>query len=401
MQTLMRRTPPPADVVLIDEAHRWFEWYGKWFAHPDWQKTRWVGLSATPWTRGLGKHFDELIVAATTGDLIEKGHLCPFKVMAPSHPDLTGVKTVAGDYREDQLAAIMGDAKLVADVVDTWREHGQDRPTFCFAVDRAHARKLAEAFAAAGVATEYMDAFTSREERLEIRGRFHSGETRIVCNVGVLTTGIDWDVRCLSLARPTKSEILFCQIVGRGLRTAPGKLDCLILDHTDTHLKLGMVTDIHHASLDGGTERKKAPGVPEERLPRECPSCRFLMAATSIECPNCGFVIRKQSMVVSAPGNLTWLERRSAGRADRTNGALSFVAELYGYAHLHGKSGSWVQAMYKNKFKTWVPAQWQGVTPIQPSPETIAYIRSRNIAWAKSREKLKRELQASLELPRG
>lgn len=65
----------------------------------------------------------------------------------------------------------------------------------------------------------------------------------MIASVGCLTTGVDLDVRCIVLARPTKSEMLFVQIIGRGLRRAPGKVDCLILDHSDTHSRLGFVTD--------------------------------------------------------------------------------------------------------------------------------------------------------------
>ena len=78
-------------------------------------------------------------------------------------------------------------------------------------------------FSKAGVKAEYMDGETSKAERRAIKARFHAGDTQVVCNVGVLTTGIDWDVRCIVLCRPTKSEMLYVQIIGRGLRTAPGK----------------------------------------------------------------------------------------------------------------------------------------------------------------------------------
>ena len=83
-----------------------------------------------------------------------------------------------------------------------------------------------------------------------------------------LTTGVDWDVRCIILARPTKSEMLYVQIVGRGLRTADGKADCLILDHSDTTLRLGFVTDIHHERLDPGT--RKAGSARREQSPSRC-----------------------------------------------------------------------------------------------------------------------------------
>jgi DNA repair protein RadD len=117
---------------------------------------------------------------------------------------------------------------LVADVVDTWLQRAEGRPTFCFAVNRVHANHLQQKFLAAGVQAGYVDAYTDKDERREVARQFHAGEIKVVCNVGVLTTGIDWDVRCIILARPTKSEMLFVQMIGRGLRTADGKNDCLI-----------------------------------------------------------------------------------------------------------------------------------------------------------------------------
>ena len=86
----------------------------------------------------------------------------------------------------------------------------------CFAVNRVHANHLQQKFLAAGVQAGYVDAYTDRDERREIARQFHAGEIKVVCNVGVLTTGIDWDVRCIILARPTKSEMLFVQMIGRG-----------------------------------------------------------------------------------------------------------------------------------------------------------------------------------------
>ena len=81
----------------------------KWMTDPAWQSRPFIGLSATPWTRGLGQYFDDLIIAATTQDLISEGYLSPFRVFAPSHPDLTGVRTVAGDYHEGDLSGVMND----------------------------------------------------------------------------------------------------------------------------------------------------------------------------------------------------------------------------------------------------------------------------------------------------
>jgi superfamily II DNA or RNA helicase len=123
---------------------------------------------------------------------------------------------VAGDYHEGQLSTVMSEAKLTADIVKTWLEKGEDRPTLAFCVDLAHARKLRDQFEAAGVSCGYVDAFTSRLERNEIAEKFRARLYQVVCSVGTLTTGIDWDVRCIILARPTKSEIRYVQIIGEG-----------------------------------------------------------------------------------------------------------------------------------------------------------------------------------------
>jgi superfamily II DNA or RNA helicase len=277
-----------ADMVIIDEVHRWFDAYAEWLEGP-WKHLPVIGLTATPWTRGLGKHFDKLIIGATAAQLIDAGYLSKFRVFAPASPDLTGVRTVAGDYRDDDLSKAMDKAALVADVVGTWIARGRGRPTLVFAVDRAHAKHLQQKFIESGIRCGYIDAYTDTTERKEIARQFHAGEVEVVCNVGCLTHGIDWDVRCIILARPTKSEILFVQMIGRGLRIADGKADCLILDHSDNHLRLGFVTDIHHDKLDDGRERQKAEPKAREALPKKCPKCSYLKAPKLLVCPACGF----------------------------------------------------------------------------------------------------------------
>jgi len=151
VQTLARREIPKADLVMIDEAHRMFDSVNEWLTDPQWSHIPFVGLTATPWTRGLGKYFDRLIIGSTTQELIDAGYLSKFRVFAPASPDLSSVRTVAGDYHEGELADVMNRSKLVADVVDTWIDRAQNRPTLCFAVDRAHAKHLQTKFQEAGV----------------------------------------------------------------------------------------------------------------------------------------------------------------------------------------------------------------------------------------------------------
>lgn len=383
VQTLQRRHIPESDLVMIDEAHRWFEFYGNWMKSPEWSNVPFVGLSATPWTRGLGKFFDKLIIGATTEELIKAGHLAKFRVFAPSSPDLTKVRTVAGDYHDGDLSEAMDKSALVADVIDTWIIRGKGRPTLCFAVDRAHAKHLQQKFISSGVTAEYIDAYTDALERKAIAKRFHAGGVEIVCNVGCLTTGIDWDVRCIILARPTKSEMLFVQMIGRGLRTADGKDDCLVLDHSDSHLRLGFVTDIHHEKLDSGRERQKAEPKGAESLPKKCGKCSFLKPPKMLICPACGFKPEPKCKVESKDGELVEFAASGVRKQTKSADRIGFWRELKYIATARGYKSGWAAHKYKERFGDW-PKGLDHWSPIQPSPETLGWIRSQAMAYAKA-----------------
>jgi superfamily II DNA or RNA helicase len=403
VQTLMRRKIPDANLVLIDETHIWYKYYSKLFfgfpekdkltgelitTAPRWLKVPIVGLSATPWSKGLGCFYNGLSIAGTTRQMIEDGNLCPFEVWCPDHPDLKHVRTLAGDYHEGDLSAAMqADRKLTANIVKTWKELGENRPTFVFAVDRAHARKLQDEFEAAGIRTGYVDGNTNRIEREVLRQQFHRGEIKVVCNVGVLTTGIDWDVRCLVLARPTKSQILFVQIVGRGLRNAPGKDYCLILDHSDNHARLGIVTQIHHERLDDGKIKEKDRLTRDDiPLPKACPKCNFLKPPKCAKCPKCGFVAQHQSTTEVQDGTLKKFEEKK--KPDTVASKFTkeqAYAELLGYVRERSKHPGFAAHKFREMFGVW-PNHYKWVTPKPPSILMRSWIKSRQIAYAHSKK---------------
>ncbi len=388
-QTLARRRKPDAELVLIDEAHLAFKSNHEWMADPDWRKIPFIGLSATPWTPGLGNHYDDLIIAARTGELIEAGYLSPFTVFAPSQPDLSGVRTVAGDYHEGELAEACDKAELVGDVIKEWHERGENRPTLCYAVNRAHAKHLQERFIEAGIAAEYIDCFTDRPDRERIFDRFRRGEVRVICNVGALTVGIDLDVRCIVDAKPTKSEMLFVQTIGRGLRTAEGKDRLIVLDHAGNHLRLGMVTDIHHDRLDDGEPRRRnaEPDERSEPLPRLCDACKAVLPRQAIRCHECGAMHEAKSHIVHQDGELVEFGsgRRSIFNPTMEDKAALF-AELQWIAQDRGYATGWAAHKYREKFGVWPnDPRVKSAPPRPPSLKTKNWIRSRQIAFAKMR----------------
>jgi DNA repair protein RadD len=391
VQTLQRRKIPEADLVVIDEAHLGFDFVRKWMDDPAWAKTPFVGLSATPWARGMGKHWDDLVFGPPMQALIAAGHLSPFRIFAPSIPDLTGVKTRGGDYVEEQLSKIMGEAKLVADVVETWLLHGENRPTLCFGVDRAHAKKLLERFQKAGVPSGYVDAFSTPEERKDLEAKFRSGEIKVACSVGVLTTGVDWPVACIIMARPTKSEMLYVQIFGRGLRVNPGWSDCLFFDHSGTAIRLGYPTDIHHDQLDDGKERRCISG-PKEAEPKLCSKCQFLKPPKTPVCPNCGHEAKHGPREVdTAMGQLVELDAYRKPRPAReftTDQRMIFFAELLGMARDRGYKDGWAKVQFKERFGEWPPFAWNSNPPLPPTGPTINWVKAKWIANRHAQQKM-------------
>tara|TARA_Y100000310_G_scaffold41472_1_gene38787 strand:- start:1110 stop:2591 length:1482 start_codon:yes stop_codon:yes gene_type:complete len=390
IDTLSRRGERPlADFVIVDECHRNNEWLWKWMQ--DWKNTIFIGMSATPWTKGLGNHYQALVKGPTTEELISLGMLSDFKVYAPDHPDLTGVRKTSGDYGPDynqiDLAEAMNKDPLVANIVDTWMQRAEMRPTIAYCVDRAHAAKVQAQFIAAGVPWSYIDAYTDIDERDQIKAQLDTRQIYGVANVGCLTMGIDWDVRCIILAVPIRSEMKFVQIIGRGLRTAPGKDYCLILDHSDSHQRLGFVTDIDHYQLDNGTGNvSSSKDTPDPKEPKECPACGHLKPTGVHVCPECGFAPQKQSDIDPVEGELAELKRSKLTKTQLQSREVR--EQTYAMALWHametGKKTGW--AWYLTKDRCGGAPKNRNVEPIEPDQEMRNYIKYKAIRYAKSRQ---------------
>jgi len=202
IQTLDKRGyPANQNVMIIDEAHSATSAsYRKIInEHPD---AIIIGLTATPFTRGLGLIFETMVIATTIREQIALGFLVDCEIYAPDSPDLTGVKIVRGDYDEKQLGVAVDKPHLVGNIVKHWKTYASGMPTVVFATNIAHSQHIAAEFVANGVNAEHIDCYTPEEERAAINARIETGETMIVSNVDIYTEG--WD--CLDSA----TEILLC-----------------------------------------------------------------------------------------------------------------------------------------------------------------------------------------------
>jgi DNA repair protein RadD len=381
-------TMPPADLLIIDEAHHACAMtYSKVIA--TYPNAILLGLTATPCRgdgRGLGGIFQTMIECPQVPDLIEQGYLVKSRVYAPVDPNLRGVRTERGDYVASDLADCMDRPTLVGDIVTHWFKYGEHRRTVTFACSVGHSVHIRDEFVKAGVRAEHLDGSTPKDERDSILARLATGETEVVTNCMVLTEGFDCpDIGCIVLARPTKQMGLYRQMIGRGLRPADGKLDVVILDHSGAVFRHGLPEDRVEWTLDPD-RRAIAPAHAKRQSNRasrllECAQCGALRVGGK-PCPNCGFLPKRPAEYVAhIDGDLGLVNggnvKPAAHDPDQWHGMLTAIAEERGY-----KPG-WIAHKFKEKFGHWPVRQYP--KPIKPSPEVLSWVRSRNIAWAKSR----------------
>lgn len=389
-QTLIRRSFPRVDTVIVDEAHKQFTQLNEWIVTQD----RVLGLTATPWAKGMGEVWDRLLCPVNIDQLTERGYLVPVKALVPpARPNLKGVKSKrydwGKDYDQKELSARMRDEQLVGDIVATWKRHSDCTKTLIFAVDREHARSLQREIEMHNLECGYVDAFTDREERNRLAGLLMDGTLNAIVNIATMTTGVDFDVRTIILARPTRSRMLYQQVVGRGLRPAEGKDHLLLLDHSPTTKSLGLVNEIdaNGEYLDEGDAEKRRQ-TSEEPKRRECSECGAVQPRRVEKCPFCGHVPERRvinKVMNNAAGTLQ--EYKSANEHDPV---LSlFYSELMSYASHKGYNLGWAYHQFRKKHDVFPPASWRdtwsriGMEFIRP--ETLSWIRSQQIRWAKRR----------------
>jgi superfamily II DNA or RNA helicase len=389
IQTLHRREWPEVNLIMADEAHVLPKALTDRISKRDCYT---VGLSATPLTKSLGKYFDIVINAATTNQLIQEKLLVPFKVFAPSEPDMTGVKITAGEYDEQETISKV--LPIVGDCVKEYTLHGNEKKFIAFAVNVAHATELQRQFAAAGIVTSLYTYRESDDEKADTVSEFRKPDSYIrgLISIESLTRGFDVaDIEVLILARPLRKALhVHIQMIGRVLRTSigTGKEMATILDHSGNCLRFwDEVSDFFEygvSELDDGKKKDKKKPDPKEKKAVKCPKCHHIHE--SFICPSCGYKPEKPSGIQHEAGTLKELLHNG----DYVSVESRIWPQICGYAR--SVAGDDLDAARRKALGYYMRivgkfpvAKFEKTIPVAPTREIVGKIKQGNIAFAKAR----------------
>lgn len=184
----------------------------------------------------LGDVFQEVVYHVSMLTMIREGYLADIEAYrVETDIDLSGVHSRGGDFVDYELAKVVNTPVRNRLVVDKYLEYASDRKAIAFCADVQHSRDLEEAFLERGISAKSLSGNTPDDERTGTLEAFARGEIQVITNAMLLTEGFDQpDVGCVLMTRPTKSQSLYIQCIGRGTRKAPGKENCIVIDFTES-----------------------------------------------------------------------------------------------------------------------------------------------------------------------
>lgn len=332
IQTLLARDMrPEADIVIIDEAHHIVsdEWA---VLAQHYSKAIIIGLTATPERadgKGLGAIFDRIVVAASVSELTALGHLVPMVIDRPSSRLKSG--TIAQRPVDAYLTSARG-----------------RKSTIVFSSSIPAAKEHLEGFLEKGIRAELLTGKTDVGERQRIIADFKSGALPVLLNVGVLLEGFDAPATdCVILARSCGTVSMYLQICGRGLRPAPGKTDCLLIDLQGISHELGDPDIDRDYSLDGrGISRPGCFSADGQML---CRVCKCPIEPGEV-CPDCGTEPK-----LMAPPKVTGdpLVRYATKRREGTDKRAATLAKWMKEGIDSGRRSGWAPTKFNAVYGAW------------------------------------------------
>jgi len=345
---------PSAKMVLVDEAHKSISrtWMQVLNSYPDSLILGWTATPCRSDGRPLGAFYDSMIQVATYKELQDQGYLVPVRVYAPDRPDLVGLGRSMGDYSKKDLEDRMNKDPLVGNIIKEWKRHANGRQTVVFASGVNHSIHLRDEYRKSGITAEHIDGSMEQNHRDEIMQDARDGKIQVLCNYGVLHTGVDIpQLKVMVCARPTKSFSLWRQMAGRIQRPAAGHSECLILDHSMNTLNFGYPDEDVDWTLGDDTPihiKHKAKKAGEGKEPKLCPKCKQVI--TSRKC-RCGYEFpeRAAKEVKTKKEKLKALDRRKVSLNDKQK----VWDEALGWAIGTNRPVGAAAHRYKDRFGVW------------------------------------------------
>ena len=392
-QTLERRGDSlNVDLLIVDECHITRKQTTDFIKENP--NIRVVGLTATPFTKGLGDIYTNVVCGATTGWLVDNRWLTPLKVYIAREIDMTGAKKVAGEWSQDEVTK--RGVRITGDIVQEWvnKTHevfGKPEKTIVFCAGVTHGAALVQEFAKHGynfVSISYKDNDEFKRKAIE---DFAKPDTQIhgLIATDILTRGFDVpDVKIGVSARPfSKSLSSHVQQMGRVMRNHSSKEFALWLDHSGNYLRFrddwDEVFEIGVKKLDQKVEKAKKEPTEREKKESKCPACGYLWPVRADACPACGHVRQRRNDIQPVAGVLQ--ELVASARSSRED-KQTFYSELIYLATTRNYNPNWAAHKFRDKFGVWP----RGLEMVQvpASAKTINWVKSRNIAYIKKKQSL-------------
>jgi superfamily II DNA or RNA helicase len=391
-QTLARRDFwPDADLIIIDEAHTQLKVWTDYIMNT---KAFCIGLSATPFSAGLGKLFTNLVNATTMNQLTLSGVLVPMKILSGTTMNMEGAATANGEWTES--AAEERGMQIIGDVVSEWFKFGQDRKTIVFASTIAHCKELCRQFIDAGVMAAAFTAETTANERAELLKEYRKADSnlRVLISVEALAKGFDVpDVGCIVDCRPLRKSLSTAiQMWGRGLRSSPeaGKTDCLLLDHSGNIIRfLEDFTEIFFNGLDalhmGEKLDKKIRANQDKDEAKSCPSCGYKPYAK--RCMACGHEHQTPALVEAVAGQM---KEVMLGKSKLAEDQWHLWQQLATYARAHSapeRQAGRTRHLFQKITGQMPPNAWHidAASNVEVTQNVKNKITALNVAYAKAR----------------
>lgn len=354
-----------------------------------------IGLSATPFSPGLGKLFTNLINAATMDDLTRQGILVPMVPLTCVRADMTGAATNSRGEWADRAAEERG-LEIVGDVVAEWIKHGQGRKTIVFGSTIRHCEEITRQFIEAGVMAAAYTSNTTPPERDALLAEYKKVDSaiRVLVSVEALAKGFDVrDVGCVVDCRPLRKSLSTAiQMWGRGLRASKetGKEDCILLDHSGNIMRfLEDFEQIYYHGLDAldmGEKLDKAVRDKDDYEPKGCPSCGHKPFAR--HCVACGFEKQAPALDAAVAGEMKAV---MLGKKKLADDRRHLWEQVCTYARAHSapdKQSGRAYHLFKDITGSAPSPGWRlDSTPnVEITRNVQNKIRSMNIAFVKARK---------------